>query len=105
MKKAAFVVAWLAASVFNRGYLLGAMTMEYPSQRAGPAATAFALLGPFSLPEGVYFAASGAPYMVKELSCQQRWEAFKKEGYEDLGKRYFVHSAGGNYNCREDRLQ
>jgi len=94
------VVAWLACSVFDRGYLIGGFTQRFPSQRNDVGATMFSLAGPFAVPEAAYFYLSDAPYMWRGYTCQQRWEA---QDYKGLGKHYFV-THGGNFDCRVEDL-
>lgn len=94
--KHAFLVFWIMCGVFNRGYLLGGFTMEFPAYRHDVGTAMFSLAGPFALPESIFYAASGAPYMWKGYTCQQRWDAWDSK---ELGQNWFVHN-DGNFDCK-----
>lgn len=81
--------------MFNRGFMLGGFTMQFPAYRSDVAATFFAMGGPFALPVGLFEALSGAPYMWRGYTCQQRWDAWD---YKSLGHDWFVRR-DGNLDC------
>ena len=100
MRKALFVVLWIACGVYNRGFVMGDFTMQFPAQHHEAIADMFAVMGPIGSIPATIGAINGAPFMWHGYTCQQRYNAFGR----DLSKDYFVQW-GDNMDCRVENLK
>jgi hypothetical protein len=98
------VAIWPICGYYAHGHILGRFTAEFPDQNHEPFATNWSYTGgPFSL-FIEELSIDHDMWLTQGYTCQQRWEAFKRGGSEQLGKNYFVHW-GDNFNCRAEDLK